>query len=164
MSFKMIRPFVVEMITFILVVGTILVALIAGNFIEIIIHMHLLTVGAICFVLVWLIALFSRIVNTGVKALTDFLFQSTKEDIYIFLNEQPYRASIFAEKFGHDHDRSVGMYYLIHFKKEEEIFTLISPSYVHFVEGKAYRVKFGRASNILLETERDRGTVLREPF
>lgn len=152
MAFKMIKPFIVELITFIFVVSVICIALITGNFIEIIFHMHLVTVVAIVLVLTSLLSLFSRIVNTGVKALTDFMFQNTKEDVYVFLKEQPYKASVFTEKFSYCHERSVGMYYLIHLKKGEKIYTLISSSYIDFVEGKTYRVKSGYSSNIFLSS------------
>lgn len=152
MKFKMIKPFVIEFVTFVFVISTICIALLVGNYIEIIFHMHLLTVTAVVIILASLLSLFSRIVNTGVKALVDFAFQSTKEDVYVFLNEQPYLASIFTEKFGHKHERYVGMYYLIHLKKGKEICTLISASYVDFVEGKTYRVKSGRSSNIFLSS------------
>ena len=152
MTFKMIKPFVIEFITFIFVVSAICIGLITGNFIEIIFHVHLLTVVSVALVFTSLLSLFSRIVSTGVKALTDFIFQSTKEDVYVFLKEQPYQASVFAQEFGSSRKRSVGMYYLIHLKKGKEIYTLISSSYVDFVEGKTYRVKSGRSSNIFLSS------------
>lgn len=152
MKFKMIKPFVVELITFTFVVSVTCIALIAGNFIEIIFHMHLLTIVAVGLVLALLLSLFSRIVNTGVKALADFLFQKTKEDVYVFLKEQPYKASVFTEKFGYSRERFVGMYYLIHLKKGNEIYTLISSTYIDLVEGKTYRVKSGRSSNIFISS------------
>ena len=152
MTFKMIKPFVLEFITFIFGVSTICIALITGNFIEIIIHVHLLTVVVVILVFASFLSLFSRIVSTGVKALTDFVLQNTKEDVYVFVKEQPYEASIFTEKFGDFHERSVGMYYLIHLKKGNEMYTLISSSYVDLIEGKTYRVKSGSSSNIFLSS------------
>lgn len=152
MTFKMIKPFVLEFITFIFVVSTICIALITGNFIEIIFHVHLLTVVVVILVFASLLSLFSRIVSTGVKALTDFVLQNTKEDVYVFVKEQPYKASAFTEKFGYFHERSVGMYYLIHLKKGNEMYTLISSSYVDLIEGKTYRVKSGSSSNIFLSS------------
>lgn len=152
MSFKTIKPFAVELITFIFVVSVICGALIAGNFVEIILHIHILTVTVVLFVLFALLSLFSRIVNTGVRVLVDFAFQSTKEDVYVFINEQPYKASIFTEKFGSSHERSFGMYYLIHLRKGAETYTLISTSYIDLVEGKTYKIKSGRSSNVFLSS------------
>ena len=77
---------------------------------------------------------------------------NTKEDVYEFLSEQPYKASVFTEKFGHCRERSFGMYYLIHLRKDNEIYTLISSSYVDLVKGKKYRVKSGRSSKIFLSS------------
>ena len=100
MKFKSIKPFVMEFVTFVFVIVVILTSFLVGNFIEIRVKMHLLTVAALIVVTVVFIALFSRVVNTGVKALVDFALQRIKEDTYVFLLEQPYKASIFAEKCG----------------------------------------------------------------
>lgn len=150
MTFRMIKPFVVELITFVLVLGVVFGALLVGEWIEITFHIHLLTVVAVAFVFVALLSLFSRIVNTGIRALTDYIFQSVIEDSYTFLNEQPYKASIFTEKFYDNHERAVGMYYLVHFEKDDKIYTYISPSYIKLEEGKVYSVKAGRSSHIFL--------------
>ncbi len=153
MKFKSIKPFVMEFVTFVFVIVVILTSFLVGNFIEIRVKMHLLTVAALIVVTVVFIALFSRVVNTGVKALVDFALQRIKEDTYVFLLEQPYKASIFAEKCGHSHERSVGMYYLIQAKKDDEVFTFISPIYLELVEGKAYIITSGRSSHIIVNSQ-----------
>ena len=152
MTFKMIKPFVVELITFIIVVSVVCITFIISDSIEIIIHKDFWIVVAVVLVFVSLLSLFSRIITTGVKALVDFMFQTTKDDVYVFLDEQPYQASIFTEKNGDDGERSFGMYYLIHLEKGGEIYALISPSYVKLVEGHWYQVKSGRFSYIFLSS------------
>lgn len=152
MTFKKIKPLVIEMITFVFAVCVILVALTVGKFIEVHINAHLLTIVSIIIVFTLLISSFSRIVNLGVRALTDFAFQHTIEDVYVFLNIQPYKASVFTEKFGPNHERSIGMYYLVHLKKGQQMYTLISPLYVELVAGKTYRIKSGRSSHVFLSS------------
>lgn len=150
MKFKSIKPFFAEMMFFLFVVAFTFVGLLACNWVEIIIHTNLLTITAIGFVLISFISLFSKIVPIGVRATFDFLFQSVKEDTYIFLRTQPLRASVFTEKFTSDGGRSYGMYYLIQTQKENEIYTFISPSYIDLVENGSYIIKSGRTSNVFL--------------
>lgn len=150
MDFKVVRPFIMEMITFIFVISGVLICLSVCNLIEITVHAHLLTVTAIVVVFSSLISLFSRIVPTGFSAVFDFAFQRVKEDTYVFLKIQPYRASIFTEKYNHNNERSLGMYYLVHVKKGTEIYTFISPSYVDLVKGEQYLIKSGQSSKIFI--------------
>ena len=152
MKFKTIKPFVIELITFVFVISVIIIGLLVGDFIEISFHMHLITIIAIALIIIPLLSLFSRIVNLGVRALVDFVFQKTKEGVYEFLDEQPYEASVFTEKVGKNHERSFGMYYLIHLKKGNEVYTLISASYVDLIKGKTYIIKSGWSSNIFLNS------------
>lgn len=159
MKFRIIKPFVVEMFTFVFVISSLFICLLMCNLIEVIIHVHLLTVTAISFVFISFISLFSKIVTTGFSALFDFFFQNIREGEYIFLEEQPYRASIFTEKFGHDHEPSYGVYYLIHVKKENEIRTFISPSYVELIKDEMYLIKFGKSSKILIECRMGDGSL-----
>ena len=123
MKFRMIKPFVMELIIFIVVIGGVFYGLLAENFIEIKIRAHLLTVTAFLIVIVSLLTLFSRIVNTGIRALIDFVFQHTREDNYVFLEEKPYVASVFTEKVNHERERSYGMYYLVYVRKSEKVYT-----------------------------------------
>ena len=150
MKFRTIKPFVIELLTFIFVVGCVIIGLLTGNLIEITFHMHLLTLTALALLLVSLVSLFSRIVNTGIRALMDFVFQSVKEDCYTFLGEQPYKASIFTEKFRHNHETSYGMYYLLHLRKGKEVYTYISSSYVDLVGGETYIIKTGCSSKVFI--------------
>lgn len=149
-KFKIIRPFIIELLTFIFVICGIFLGLLAGNYIEIIFHINLFTIGIITIVVLFIILYFSRVVNIGVKALIDFIFQQTKQGKYIFIRQLPYQASIFTEKFGPNHKRSLGMYYLIQVKNCEQIYTFISPSYVELEEGKVYIITSARSSHILL--------------
>lgn len=157
MKFRTIKPFVIELLTFIFVIGCVTIGLFAGNFIEITFHMHLLTLTALALLFVSLVSLFSRIVNTGVRALMDFVFQNIKEDCYTFLDEQPYKASVFTEKFGHNHETSYGMYYLLHLRKGEEVYTFISASYVDLVEGELYIIKTGCSSKVFVSAKPTKG-------
>lgn len=84
MTFKMIKPFIVELITFAFVLCAIFGALLVGECIEITFHMNLLTVFATIVVFASLLSLFSRIVSTGIRALTDYIFQNVVEDSYVF--------------------------------------------------------------------------------
>jgi len=43
------------------------------------------------------------------------------------------------------------MYYLIHAKKENEMYTFISPQYIEMTEGEEYILKTAKLSKILLE-------------
>ena len=43
------------------------------------------------------------------------------------------------------------MYYLIHAKKGNEMYTFISPQYIEMTEGEEYRLKTAKFSKILLE-------------
>ena len=49
MKFKTVKPFVIEMLTFIFVITGILVGLLAGDFIEISFRIHLITLSFIIF-------------------------------------------------------------------------------------------------------------------
>lgn len=150
-EFDRIKPFVMEMFIFILVIILIFGGLLAGNFIEISIRIHLLTVTVFVILCVLLLSLFSRIVNMGIRALVDFFMQSALEEEYEFLRMEAFKASVFTEKISKEKKRDLGIYYLIHAKKGSEIYTFISPDYIDITEGKVYRIRTGKASKILLE-------------
>ena len=90
----------------------------------------------------------------GTRVLFDFLFQQVKQDSYVFINEQPLRASVFAEKFKKNHELSIGFYYLIQMKQNEKIYTFISSSYVDLCCDYNYVIKSGYSSNVFLEARR----------
>lgn len=135
-KFKIIKPFVTEMVILLFVVAGVTVGLLTGKFIEITIKLHLITIAFIIIVIGLFLALFSRVVNLGARALFDFIFQSTKLDNYEFIKELPYYASVFSEKFGPNSERSYGMYYLIQVKKDDEILTFISPFFLDLKPAK----------------------------
>lgn len=151
MNFEIIKPFVTEMLIFVFTVCCIFIGLLAGSYVEITIHMHLLTFAAIVLVFTALISLFSRIMNTGIRALLDFVFQKTKEDTYVFLDVQPYKASVFSECFKSDRERAYGMYYLVHMKKNVKVYTFLSPTYIELIEGKQYAVRTGSLSGLFID-------------
>ena len=139
------------MITFLFVICGIFVGLLSGRIIEVVVHIHVLTVSAIVLVSTALLSLFSKIVTTGIKATVDFMLQSTKEFECIFLKIEPWRASIFTEICeGSGH--SYGVYYLIHTKIDGKVHTFISTKYVELAEGASYIIKSGRSSNVYLES------------
>lgn len=150
MKFAQIKPFVIEMITFVFAVSMIFIALLSGKILEIHFHVHLLIVVALLVVLISLISLFSRIVTTGIKVLVDYLLQTTTTIQAEFVAEHPYRASIFAEENTREGVKTFGMYYLIQLKKEDQIFTILAPVFVEFKEGVRYTVTFGRTSRVFL--------------
>ena len=150
-KFKMIKPFIFEMLTLLFVIGIVLYGFLMYRFIEIKIHINLLTFTAILSLFVSFISLFSRIVTIGVRALIDYFFQNVKEDNYIFYKEEAYEASSFTEKIDKNRERQLGMYYLIHAKKGNEMYTFISPQYIEMTEGEEYRLKTAKFSKILLE-------------
>ena len=153
MKFKQVKPFIAELFIFVFVIIVVFFALLSGHFIEIIFHLNLLTTIVVIILLFSLLSLFSRIVNIGTRVLFDFLFQKVKEDSYVFINEQPLRASVFAEKFKKKHERSIGFYYLIQMKQNEKIYTFISSSYVDLCRDYNYVIKSGYSSNVFLEAK-----------
>ena len=153
MSFRSIKPFFVEMITFLFVTTTIFIGLLVCNLIEVYFYANILTISVVGLILVLFISLFSKTIPIGIRATCDFLSQNVQEDTYVFLKIQPYRASIFTERFTTNHERSYGMYYLIQTKKENQIHTFISSAYVDLIEGKTYLISSGRSSNIFLNSK-----------
>lgn len=153
MKFKQVKPFIAELFIFVFVIVVVFFALLSGHFIEIIFHLNLLTTIVVIILLFSLLSLFSRIVNIGTRVLFDFLFQKVKEDSYVFINEQPLRASVFAEKFKKKHERSIGFYYLIQMKQNEKMYTFISSSYVDLCRDYNYIIKSGYSSNVFLEAK-----------
>jgi len=151
LKFKMIKPFIFEMLTLLYVIGIVLYGFLMFRFIEIKIHINLFTFTAILSLFVSFTSLFSRIVTIGVRALIDYFFQSVNEHSYIFYKEEAYEASSFTEKIDKNRERQLGMYYLIHAKKGNEMYTFISPQYIEMTEGEEYILKTAKLSKILLE-------------
>ncbi len=151
MKFKSVKPFIFEMLTLLFVISLIIAGLLIRDNIQI--SWDLLTIGVVVCVFVIHLLLFSRIVPLGIRALVDYICQNTEENTFVFLKEEPYEASMFTEKFGKDHKRHIGMYYLIHLKNSKEISTFISPVYVDFDENKKYKVKYGKCSKIFISSE-----------
>ena len=135
-KFKMIKPFVTEMLILFFVVAGVTVGLLTGKFIEITIKPHFIPIASLIIVIGLFLSLFSRVVNLGVRAMFDYMFQSTKTDSYEFIKELPYHASVFSEKFAANSERSYGMYYLIQVKKGDKVFTFISSSFLDLKTGK----------------------------
>ena len=150
-KFKMIKPFIFELFSLLFAIAFVSYVLLAYRFIQIKIRVHLMTITLIIILAVQFISLFSRIVTIGVRALIDYFFQNVKEDNYIFYKEEAYEASSFTEKYDKNRERQVGMYYLIQAKKENEMYTFISPQYIEMTEGEEYRLKTANFSKILLE-------------
>ena len=150
-KFKIIKPFVEEMLILFFVVVGVTVGLLSGKFIEITIKPHLLSITASVIVIGLFLFLFSRVINLGVKAIIDYIFQRTKTGSYVLIKELPYRASVFSEKFTADADRSYGMYYLLQMKKDDKVLCFISSSYLDLKTGKEYIIKSAASSCIVLD-------------
>ena len=150
-KFKMIKPFVTEMLILLFVVVSIIVGLLTGKFIEITIKPHLITFSFFLIAIGLFLSLFSRVINLGARAMFDYIFQSTKTDNYEFIEELPYRASVFSEKFASDSKQTYGMYYLIQVKKDGKVSTFISSSFLDLKPGKKYILKTTTSSHIVLE-------------
>ena len=151
MKFRMIKPFVVEMITFIFVIAGILGSLLIGDFVEISFRIHLITISLFIIIFLIILYLFSRVINIGVRTLLDYFLKSIKEDEYILLKIEPYKASVFTEKFGGNKETSLGMYYLIHAKKNDKVYTFLSSQYIGMEEEKKYKIKYGQYSHVFLD-------------
>ena len=150
-KFKMIKPFIEEMLILIFVAVVVTVGLLLEKFIEITIKPHLLSITAFVIVIGLFLFLFSRVINLGIKAIIDYIFQRTKTGSYEFIKELPYRASVFSEKFTANADRSYGMYYLLQVKKDDKILTFISSSFLDLETGKKYIFKTAASSCIVLD-------------
>lgn len=152
MKFKTVRPFVLEMFVFIFVIVGIVFGVLVGNYIEIHFNMHLITVAFIILVMVILISYSSRIINLGIRAMLDYVFQHVKEEEVKIIKVLPYRASVFAEKYGRKGEihSSIGMYYLYQVKSHRGKFELISPYYLDLCEGSSYIVKVAMLSSIIV--------------
>ena len=153
MSFKTIKPFIMEFIILIFVVIGGAVLLLVGNIIKIHINKSVILVIASIIIFFVIISLFSRIVNITIRALIDYISQKTKSDDYIFIKEESYQASMFTEKYDRNHNSVIATYYLIHTKKNNKVYTFLSSSYLEMKEGKMYTIKSGKYSNILTNYE-----------
>ncbi len=147
----MIKPFVAEMLILLFVVVSVIVGLLTGEFIEITIKPHLITLAFFIIVIGLFLSVFSRVINLGVRAIFDYIFQSTKTGNYEFIKTLPYHASVFSEKFAANTERSYGMYYLIQVKKDDQMLTFISSSFLDLKTGKRYIFKTTALSHIVLE-------------
>ena len=92
----------------------------------------------------------SRIFNTGIKALIDFIFQKTKEDVYEFIETNGFPASILAS--GKSKFMPV-TFFLVQVKKDNEIFSFLSNTPLNLETGKLYRIKSGFFSGVLLDSK-----------
>ena len=128
--FKKIKPFVFELLVFLFIVFFISFTILAEGFVTIIFSPNLITVSLSIILLICFIYLFSRVVNIGFRVLIDYLFQKADKDKYTFIKQLPYSASVFSEKWDKNHRRSIGMYYLVQVKKEDKIYTFLSPCYL----------------------------------
>lgn len=160
-KFRMVRPFVMEMAVFLFAIFVVLFCFLMEDYIVIAIDFNFLTVCLIVILLGYFMFLFSRIINMGVRALFDFVFQKTKNDTYVFLKTLPYVASSFTEKWGHNRETSIGMYYLVQVEKEGNIITLISPSFLNFKEGNVYNITSAFSSRIILSYSENGETDIR---
>lgn len=150
-KFKIVKPFVMEMLVFLFVFVVVTIGLLTGNYIEITINPNFITISLIVILIALFLGLFSRVVNIGFRALFDFVFQRSKTYNCLFINELPYRASVFSEKFNKNNELSYGMYYLIHMKNDEETLTFVSPVYLGLDAGKRYTFRIASSSHIVLD-------------
>lgn len=157
MSFKVIRPFVYEMISLLLIIF-IISGLLWLGLVEIRIHRHILTIGFVFVIVLPLCFSFIRIMNLGIRSLFDYFFRLTVTDIYVFLEIQPYKASHLREKVDSDHTRITQYYYLIQVKKNDKNYTFISSSYVEMMKGTSYAITTGRFSNVFVNYQDTKAT------
>lgn len=150
MKFKTAKPFIYEFITFILVIASIILLTWLTGGIRIIYNSDIPTLLALILVFIWFIYTFVRVVSWGFTTLIDYFFQHIREKECIFLDITPYRASIFSDK-NRKETRSLGMYYLIHVKKDNKIYTFISSIYLDLDKGKKYLIKYGGFSKVVCD-------------
>ena len=140
------------MIAVIIVFCFVLFGFLYNGFVEIIIHINLLTFTAIVLCIVTALSCFSRVFVTAIRGLVDFAFQQTRTSEYIYIRQCPLKASIFTEKNEKSGDSSIGFYYLVYVKKGEQSYTLISSfPVVELESGKTYTMQVGRFSKILIK-------------
>ena len=153
MTFKMIKPFVAELIAVIIQITVVVIGLLKLEFVVVSFRVHLLSITAIIFIFGQILFWFSRIVNTGVRALKDFVMQSVKEDHYIFLWKETLKASELIAKLNRDGSESYVVYYLIHAKKDDKTYTFLSPKFIEMNENESYLIRTGKSSKIVLEVK-----------
>ena len=150
-KFKTIKPFVEEFIVLCFVIFTIFTVFLYTKQISIIKEKPFVIAGIIV-IAVTSIMLFVQIVNVGVKALIDFIFQLVKSDNYKFICFCPYEASIFADKFiDWSRGRKSRTYYLIIAEKEKNIYAFISETKADMEIGQVYTLTTTKHSNILID-------------
>lgn len=150
LPFKKIKPFVAETAVSLFVMILIPVGLLCSGLIEVTVRLHVLTVALGVLLFVLLLFLLFRVIRWGVKALFDYIFQRTRTDTYEFVQQLPYRASLFSEKWVTHTERSVGMYYLIQAKKDAGAVTLISPEFLALTAGNNYVFETAAFSRIII--------------
>ena len=151
MKFNTVKSIIFEFIALTFIVG-ILIVLLFNNFIEIYCDKFIIKASLII-ILFYAIYCFFSIVNLGIRALIDYIFQKTITDKYIFMREEPYDNNIFTGKFDENHEQTIGIYYIIYAQKNNRIYTFISSSYKEMYTGKIYTIKAGKYSNILVSCE-----------
>ena len=149
-KFKTIRPFIEELAVLLFVVFLIIEGFLFTNLVEIKIKAHYLTIVAIAIVGVYFFSLFYNVVNLGLKALFDYIFQRTTTEKFTFIKQEPIRASGLLEKYNRKGQKIRCIYHLINVKKENDLYTFWSSNYADLIEGKVYEITFATSSGILL--------------
>ena len=149
--FKPFRPFITEMLIFIFVVAIVLIGLLSSKLIEISIHVHLITIALFAILILVLLYHLNRVIRVGIRGLIDYLSNNIIMDEYTFISQEPFHASVFSEKIGKNGLRSLGVYYLVHVKRNDQLYTFISSNYLDLEVGKTYRICCGKTSSIITD-------------
>ena len=98
--------------------------------------------------------LFSRVVNTGIRALIDAITSNYSNQQCTFIKQVPYKASTFSQKRKVDKGEVLnefGMYYLVIVKTHNSEVTLISPCYLNLEKDKLYNFSIAGLSHIIVD-------------
>lgn len=153
-KFRQIKSFVYELLIllFVLAVGT--ACLTELKWIEIVIHPNFLFIATAIVLLIVIGKYLSRIINWGIRAFFDYVFQRTCVQKGYYIKQLPFYASSLLDTRARNGVISKGMYYVVEIECAGALHTLLSSKYLPLEEGKEYSFKIAASSLIILEVEK----------
>lgn len=165
MSYKKIKPFLVDSLVCLFVVAITVNSFIYLGYLRIEIDFNLKTVILLIILAIYLLKILNNTIVIGIKGLIDFLLNKSYSVRATYLNIIPLRHSTFSTKITKDRKRFTPTYYWIIAETEEKKIFMVSSEYIEFIKDKEYIFEMGYYSHILLNskegnTQGDKGTVL----
>lgn len=119
--------------------------------IQIKIELHLLTITFIGLIICIFVYYYCGIIRRGIKSLWDFVFRSKVTLKAEYIEQKPYSASVFTEKYSKNFSACREQRYLIVVKFKDELLTIVSSSPVELEKNKIYNFTMGKYSGVLLD-------------